>query len=139
MNAEITKIKEIIGLEGWVLFDGECPACCDLAARFENVLTRRGFDPAPFQSPWVQECLGVETTKPAAGLRVLTVGGDDLAGADALIYLARRIWWARPVGLLAKFPPGWRLLRLAHDRYLARSLPPVGTGPAIPEALRHGQ
>ena len=40
---------------------------------------------------------------------VLTPGGRALQSAEALVYLAKRIRWARPVAAMASLPCGMRL------------------------------
>ena len=99
-------------LQGWVLYDASCPSCRRTAARFEAALTRRGFDLAPLQSAWVADCL--DECASLDQLRVITVTGECFGGADALIFLARRIWWAWPAYLLARIPGITGLLRRAY-------------------------
>ena len=41
---------------------------------------------------------------------VLTSDGRDIGGADAVIFLARQIWWARPFAVLARMSGMHRLL-----------------------------
>ena len=41
---------------------------------------------------------------PLEEMRVLTHNGEDLGGADAVIFLARQIWWAWPFYALAHIP-----------------------------------
>jgi hypothetical protein len=43
-------------------------------------------------------------------MKVLTHDGRTLGGADALIYLASRLWWSRPVSAIAQIPAVRRLL-----------------------------
>ena len=120
MNAEITKIKGIDWLQGWVLYDGDCPFCRRWAARFEKTLTRRGFDLAPLQSPWVAECLDLTAPGRWNEMHVLTADGRDYGGADALLFLARRIWWARPLCVFARLPGMKRLCRRGYGWLAAR-------------------
>lgn len=114
MNAGITKLQGIDWLRGWVLYDGDCPFCRRWTERFERTLTRRGFDFAPLQTPWVSECLGLTTPGRWEQMHVLTTDGRDFGGADALLFLARHIWWARPLCALAALPGGRRLLRRGY-------------------------
>ncbi len=101
MNSDITKINDLDWLRGWVLYDGNSPRCCALAARLERAVTRCGYDLAPWQSPWVQECLDLGGPERAADWRVVTKDGRILAGAGAMAHLSRRVWWACPWLLLA--------------------------------------
>ena len=111
MNSEITKVCDDNWLRGWVLYDGACPSCCRLARFAEKLLTRRGFDLAPLQSPWVTECLDLNEQDLLAALRVITLDGRAYAGADALLFLARHIWWACPLTALGLLPGSRPLFR----------------------------
>ena len=148
MNVEWTRIKEFEHLRGWLLYDGECPLCCRWAERLEPILTRRNFDLAPLQSPWVEECLDIA---PAAHARpthksnggdanvgapihcagscaqgrfgemlLVTRTGDCYAGADAALALARVIGWARPVYLVGRLPGVLPLLRTLYHHLATR-------------------
>ncbi|HEY0455186.1 MAG TPA: DCC1-like thiol-disulfide oxidoreductase family protein [Verrucomicrobiae bacterium] len=114
MNTEITKIRDIQDLRGWVLYDAECPRCCTWAKRWEAALTRRGFDIAPLQSPWLAECLDMKVANPPAEMLVLTPAGQVYGGADALIFIAQTIWWAVPFAWCAKAPGVRPLLRQCY-------------------------
>ena len=105
---------EYCARSGWVLYDGECPLCVGLATRLEPLVRRRGFALSALQTPWVQERLGLRPGEPLAEMRVLTAGGDPLGGADALLYVARRIWWAWPLYAVGRLPMVMPLLRRAY-------------------------
>ena len=102
----------------WVLYDADCPRCRAWAARFRNILRRRGFLVAPLQSLWVPAVLNLGPAELLAEMRVLTAHGPALGGADAMVFLAGQIWWARPVHWLAQLPGMRRILRAAY-RWLA--------------------
>ena len=131
MNAEITKIQEIADLQGWVLFDGNCPFCCSCAERLERILTRRGFDLAPLQASWLNECLGLGVPEIPGEMLVLTTNGQLHAGADALLYLARRIWWARPIAFLGRLPPLYHLMVKAYRLIAANRMCLGGACPVL--------
>src|SRR2546430_12016234 len=118
MSTELTQLRESDWLQGWVLYDGACPSCRRFARLAEHLLTRRGFDLAPLQSLWVGECLTELGPPSLSALVVVTVDGRSFAGADALIFLAGRIWWAFPLVSLA-FIPGVRSLLRRADAYFA--------------------
>ena len=109
---------------GWVVYDGECGVCAGLARRFRRVLERRGFALVPLQSPWMSSRLrfsyGIPLEQLLDEMRVLTPDGRALGGADAVLFLARRIWWARPLAALASSPPIHALLRRAYCWFAAR-------------------
>jgi predicted DCC family thiol-disulfide oxidoreductase YuxK len=89
---------------GWVLYDGDCGLCLRWASRFEATLSRRGFSLAALQEPWVRKRLGLSEDAPLTEMRLLLADGKRAGGADALIEIARRIWWAWPLFLLAHLP-----------------------------------
>src|SRR5262245_7679672 len=105
-------------LQGWVFYDGDCALCRALAGRFEKTLTRRGFDLAPLQASWARECLDLDLSEPLTEMRLLTRDGVQLGGADAILFLSRRIWWAWPLYLIAKLP-GSRPVLQAGYRWMA--------------------
>ena len=95
---------------GWILYDGDCPSCTASAKRFDRIFRRRGFIFLPLQTDWVMQRLGLEPGAPLEEMRVLTADGRDIGGADAVIFLARQIWWARPFAALARLPGIHKLL-----------------------------
>ena len=109
---------------GWVVYDGECGVCAGLARRFRRMLERRGFALAPIQSPWMSSRLrfsyGIPLEKLLDEMRVLTADGRALGGADAVLFLAGRIWWARPLAALGSSPPLRALLRRAYRWFAER-------------------
>jgi len=103
---------------GWVVYDGACGVCSRLARRFRPLLERRGFALVPLQAPWMSSRLrfsyGIPLENLLDEMRVLTADGRALAGGDAVLFLAGRIWWARPLAALGSLP----LLRaLLHRGY----------------------
>jgi predicted DCC family thiol-disulfide oxidoreductase YuxK len=97
-----------------VLYDGQCRLCKASARRFEPVLARYGFKFAALQTPWVRERLGVSDGELLSEMRLLTSTGALFGGADALIEIARRIWWARPLYWFAQLPLAKPVLRKAY-------------------------
>jgi predicted DCC family thiol-disulfide oxidoreductase YuxK len=111
---EITKRNDDTETGGWVFYDAECPLCIDLAARFERVLARRGFRLAPLQEAWARRRLGLQSGAPLTEMRVLGTDGGSAGGADAVILLACKIWWAWPLCALARVP---RMRTALHAGY----------------------
>jgi predicted DCC family thiol-disulfide oxidoreductase YuxK len=120
VNSEITKVYDNNWLLGWVLFDAACPSCCRIASLVEDILTRRGFDVAPLQSSWVAECLDSGDDDLLDEMRVITLDGHSYAGADAILFLAGKIWWASPVAALALFPGVRVVLRRLYGFWAKR-------------------
>ena len=120
MEAGLKNFRESEWLKGWVLYDAGCPSCRRFARLTEDMFTRRGFDVAPLQSPFVRECLAELVPDPFTALRVITVEGEVFSGADGLIFLAGRIWWAWPLAGLALIPGVRSLLRRVYGYYALR-------------------
>ena len=93
----------------WILYDGSCEICTREAARLGAVAARRGFVLATLQSPVGRalDTLGTDEMK------VVTHQGSVLGGAEAIVYVARHVWWAWPLAFL------WRF---AHCRSVLRRL-----------------
>ena len=111
---------------GWVLYDEECSMCTALVARVGTALRAGGFSCEPLQSPWVRERLALAPKTLLAEIRVLTIDGRTLGGADAVVYLAREIgkthqsWRLWLLTFLSKIPFGMRLLRHGYRWVAAR-------------------
>jgi predicted DCC family thiol-disulfide oxidoreductase YuxK len=128
--SEMTEIKEaqsdsndkidiVSRPRGWILYDADCRFCTASAKRFQRLFRRRGFYFLPLQTPWVRQRLGSVPGAPLEEMRVLRRDGEDFGGVDALIFLARQIWWARPLCTLAKLPRVHGLIDSGY-RWVAR-------------------
>ena len=104
---------------GWVLFDGECEFCRGWARRMEPVLVPRGFGFLPLQTPWVRALLHLPEEQLLDEMRVLLRNGETFGGADAIVALARYVWWGWPLVAIAYVPGVRRLLRAAYRRVAA--------------------
>src|SRR5437764_14093045 len=94
----------------WILYDGACRSCTASARRFDKIFRRRGFLFLPLQTNWVIKRLALEPGAHLEEMCVLTSDGRDIGGADAVIFLARQIWWTRPFAVLARMSGMHRLL-----------------------------
>ena len=116
LDSEITEINGETPARGWVLFDGNCRWCVGTARQFARLLRGHGFEPAALQTPWVRKRLGLASEDEPAEMVVLTAGGAVFGGADGILQIARRIWWAWPLFAVAKIPGITQLLRAAYRR-----------------------
>jgi predicted DCC family thiol-disulfide oxidoreductase YuxK len=105
---------------GWILYDGDCPSCTASARRFDRIYRRRGFHFLPLQTQWVMQQLGLEPGAPLEEMHVLTNEGENIAGAEAVILLARQIWWAWPFVLIAQLPGTHSVLERGYRWVAAR-------------------
>lgn len=117
MNTEITDIKN---RNGWVCFDTECNLCVHLARRFGSVLHRYRFGLVPLQTSWVRDRLIGEGEELLSEMRLITAGGRIHGGADALIEIARRIWWAKPLYWFSRVSAVKRSMHRGY-RWVARN------------------
>lgn len=91
-------------MHGWVLYDEGCGVCARWVPFWAPTLKRLDLDIAPLQARWVAERLGLAAETRMRDLRLLLDDGRQLVGADAYRYVMARLWWARPLGLLAGAP-----------------------------------
>jgi len=100
--------------KGWLFFDAECGFCIRIARWLAAVLERRGFGVAPLQDPRVGALLGMTRQDLLLELRFLLSDGAQFGGADAVVAVAREIWWARPLVWFSRLPGASPLL---HEGY----------------------
>jgi predicted DCC family thiol-disulfide oxidoreductase YuxK len=105
-------------VKGWVLYDGDCAFCSRSAHFLSPILRRRGFEIEAVQADWVPAALGMEREEARHDIRMLTTAGETRAGADVYLYVARKIWWAWPFGILFSLP-GFNLLIRAGYKWFA--------------------
>lgn len=118
LSTEMTATHDRQVPANWVLYDAACTHCSALARRARTMLHRRGFLVAPLQSLWVPSALGMGPREVLKEMRVFTADGEHYGGADAVLYLARRIWWAWPLWALSK-APGMRGMLRSLYRWIA--------------------
>jgi predicted DCC family thiol-disulfide oxidoreductase YuxK len=117
--SELTDRKGRRAPGGWVFFDADCAICTSLARRFRRTLEKRGFGLVALQDPRVGVLLGIPRDRLLLELRVLTGTHDIQGGADAIVFLARNIWWAWPLYVVAQFPLARGILDAGY-RFVAR-------------------
>ena len=89
MNSVITETTDNTG--GRVFYDAKCAFCAAWARRAQRILKGRGFVFQPLPVP-------------AEEMKVVTAAGETMGGAAALVYLARRVWWAWPLWAISHVP-----------------------------------
>ena len=104
---------------GWIFYDADCAFCRGLACRLERALWRRGFRILPLQTPGSEERLGVSSTDLFSEMYLLTSEGRRFGGADAVVEIAQRTWWAWPLAATARIPGTMPLLRRLYARVAA--------------------
>lgn len=104
--------------KGFLFFDADCVFCTKIARWLQPILERRGLALAPLQDPRVATLLGLTHDNLMREIHLLMSDGTRYGGADAVVALARQIWWAKPLVWLAKIPGATRLLRIGYQ-YIA--------------------
>lgn len=123
MISELTETTEpavAVPFRGWIFYDGDCSSCRELAHRSESMFARHGFRFRPLQQEWVLRRLKLTREEALEEMRLLTNSGEVFGGADAVIQLARRIWWAAPLARLARLQPIHALLHRTYRWVAAR-------------------
>jgi len=120
LSAEMTDTKGKHAPRGWVFFDRDCTVCTSLARRFRRPLEKRGFGLAALQDPRVQALLDLPPEDLLREMRVATAEGKIYGGAEAIVYLARQIWWAWPFYAAAKLPGVPRILDACYRWFADR-------------------
>lgn len=111
-----------IPIRGWALYDDSCGFCRRFIEYFKPTLRRRGFEPAPLQSPWVPEKISLPADQLLHDFRLLLADGRQLTGANAYRFMMARIWWLYPL-YVASIVPGlrqifdWAYRAFADNRY----------------------
>jgi predicted DCC family thiol-disulfide oxidoreductase YuxK len=105
---------------GFLFFDADCTFCTRTARWLAPILARRGFAVAPLQDPRVGVLLGMSPEELLHELQFLLSDGTQYGGADAVLAVARQIWWAQPIVWLSHVPGMKSLLRSAYRWVAAR-------------------
>ena len=112
--------------KGWLFFDANCNFCTWLARWLAPILACRGFAVAPLQDPRVGALLGLSQQELLRELRFLLSDGTHYGGADAVVAVARQIWWGRPLVWLSTIPGMKNLLHASYRWISARRSCPAG-------------
>ena len=106
---------------GWLFFDAHCAFCTRIARLLAKPLRRRGLGLAPLQDPRVRALLGLSREELLQAIRFVSGDARQHSGADALLVLARELWWARPLVWISKIPGTMRWLHLGYNAVVKRS------------------
>lgn len=89
---------------GWILYDGGCGFCFRWVHFWQDVVERRGFALKALQTAAADGTLQTPSESLLDDIRVLTSEGEVMSGADAYLYVTRRIWWAWPFYAIFSLP-----------------------------------
>jgi predicted DCC family thiol-disulfide oxidoreductase YuxK len=114
LSAEITDTKGRHAERGWICFDRDCTLCTSLARRFRRTFEKRGFGLAALQDPRVAALLSLPPDQLLREMRVVTTEGQIHGGAEAIVYLAKQVWWAWPFFAAAHIPGFAQILDIGY-------------------------
>jgi len=106
--------------EGWILYDGGCGFCFRWVRFWKNIVERRGFAIKDLQSASADGLLHIPKENLLDDIRVLSRSGRIESGANAYLYVARRIWWAWPFYAIFSLP-GFRWMLWQGYRWFNRN------------------
>jgi predicted DCC family thiol-disulfide oxidoreductase YuxK len=135
VSTEITE-ERAAAVRGWVLYDGDCQFCLGWVRRMKSVFVARGFEFLPLQTPWVRAFFHLPENELLSEMRVVFSNGNNrhqignerlgqtFSGADAIVELAKHVWWAWPLVAVAQIPFARNFMRaryraIAAQRYCA--------------------
>src|SRR5262245_14288280 len=110
---EFTDRKERTA-RSWLFYDAECGSCTRTARWLMPILRRRGIGVAPLQDPRVGALLGMTHLELLRELRFLMSDGRHVGGANAVLAVAREIWWGRPLLWVSSVPGVKEILHRAY-------------------------
>jgi len=105
---------------GWLFFDAECEFCARFVRGLAPSLRRHQLGVAALQDPRVVSLLGVSREELLRAIRFVDGDGRQLLGTDALLGLARELWWAKPLAWAARIPAMRRVMRCGYEWLAAR-------------------
>ena len=91
-------------LKGWILYDGGCGFCFRWVHFWEKAVARRGFELKDLQSAEEAGILKIPAENLLDDIRVLKVDDGLECAADAYLFVAEHIWWAKPLAMLFGLP-----------------------------------
>lgn len=87
-----------------IFYDATCGLCTGTIGRWQKTLQRAGFALEPLQGDHARSVLHFSGNAIPDEMKLQTTQGDILGGVDALLHIARRIWWCWPIWMVAQVP-----------------------------------
>ena len=129
--------KAVLPRVGWVLYDGACGFCFRWVHLWEKVIERRGFALKDLQSAVDDGSLEIPQQKLMDDILVLSPNGELQSGADAYLFVARRIWWAWPFYAIFRLP-GFNWMLWQGYRWFNRNRYRISRHCALPQQANSG-
>ena len=87
----------------WVLYDATCPFCISGINLFKESLDKNGCKVEPLQNKNILNILNVDNDD-FPEMKVIGSDRKLYGGARAIVYLSRKIWWAKPIWAFSHLP-----------------------------------
>jgi len=104
----------------WILYDATCPFCISGVHAFKKTLEKRNCKIKPLQNKIVMKLLNVKEGYDFPEMKVI---GDDrkvYGGAKGIIYISKKIWWAKPLWAISHLPLTMNILDYIYERIAKR-------------------
>jgi predicted DCC family thiol-disulfide oxidoreductase YuxK len=129
-------------LRGWILYDQSCGVCARWVPFWGPWLRRQGYGFRPLQDPWVAQQTGLHVEDLLRDIRLITLDGQVVCGADVYRQVLSSSLWTQPLALFTRAP----LLRQAFNggyrlfaRYRYRVSEACGWAPPSAPRQKNGQ
>jgi predicted DCC family thiol-disulfide oxidoreductase YuxK len=97
---------------GWILYDAQCGFCQRSIHLWQKTVERHGFAVKSLQAAQAEHVLQLPQENVLDDIRVLTLNGQLISGADAYLHISRQIWWTWPFYAVFSLPGfHWLLAR----------------------------
>jgi predicted DCC family thiol-disulfide oxidoreductase YuxK len=87
-----------------ILYDGCCGACSYFIGRRGALLRTFGFATAALQEYWVQSEVNVPAEELLKDIHLITKDGEVYRGPEAFRFIAKHIWWLKPLFVFSRLP-----------------------------------
>lgn len=122
-------------IRGTIGYDAYCPVCLSTMARWREVFSVRGFVWVPLHDDFWRGRLGLREGELPGEIQLELATGERITGAAAVMWLARRVWWLSPLGVVG-WLPGIRTLTRAVYAWIARNRYCLGDVCTLPQHWR---
>jgi lipase maturation factor 1 len=128
---------------GWILYDGECGFCSRWIHLWKGVVEKHGFGVKDLQTARAEGSLQIAPEHLLDDILVVTPDRQRKPGADAYLFVARKIWWAWPFSVLFSFPGlnwllWWTYRWVNRNRYRLFGSCPLPGAAASPKRAANG-
>jgi len=129
--------RSLLPRSGWILYDGGCGFCFRWVHFWKEIVERRGFAVKDLQSAWEEGSLQIPQQNLLDDIRVLTPTGSLESGADAYLFVAKRIWWAWPFYAIFRLP-GFNWILWRGYRWFNRNRSRISRHCPLPQQAKSG-